>query len=123
MNEAATTRRYRAAELDLLSVLEVVIARAPKVLKNGLPNLAFFRAANAALAAPDNEPEGGGFTQVEFWLALARELSLVSGADATLVVTPQADRFFAASGDERLAALRRAWLEARDLNDAPLAEA
>jgi hypothetical protein len=119
MNHAAATptRRFRAAELDLLSVLEVVIARAPKVLKNGLPNLAFFRAANTSLAAPDHEPEGAGFTQVEFWLALARELSLVSGADGCLDVTPEADRFFAASSEERLAALRRTWIESRDLNE------
>ena len=38
---ASTTHRYHSAELDLLSLLEVVIARAPKVLKSGLPNLAF----------------------------------------------------------------------------------
>jgi hypothetical protein len=114
---ATPTRRFRAAELDLLSVLEVVIARAPKVLKNGLPNLAFFRAANTSLAAPDHEPEGAGFTQVEFWLALARELNLVTSADGRLDVTPEADSFFAAGSDERLAALRRAWVESRDLNE------
>lgn len=119
MNQASAspTRRFRAAELDFLSVLEVVIARAPKVLKNGLPNLAFLRAANTSLAAPDQEAEGAGYTQVEFWLSLARELGLVSNAEGRLDVTPEADRFFAGSTEERLAALRRAWVESRDLNE------
>ncbi|MCB9893789.1 MAG: helicase-associated domain-containing protein [Planctomycetes bacterium] len=119
MTEAAATpiRRFRAAELDLLSVLEVVIARAPKVLKNGLPNLAFFRAANASLAQPDDEPGGIGFAQVEFWLALARDLSLVAEVEGRLDVTPEADEFFAQSSDERLVQLRRAWTESRDLNE------
>ena len=119
MNNAAVTaiRRFRAAELDFLSVLEVVIAKSPKVLKNGLPNLAFFRAANAALSQPDNEPGGIGFAQVEFWLALARDLSLVAEVDGRMDVTPEADRFFALTSDERLAELRRAWLESRDLNE------
>jgi hypothetical protein len=123
MNHAAATptRRFRAAELDLLSVLEVVIARAPKVLKSGQPNLAFFRAANTALATPDHEPEGASFTQVEFWLALARDLGLVSNNDGRLDVTPEADRFFAASSEERLLALRRKWVESRDLNEFLLA--
>ncbi|MCB9934250.1 MAG: helicase-associated domain-containing protein [Planctomycetes bacterium] len=119
MTEAAANpiRRFRAAELDLLGVLEVVIARGPKVLKNGLPNLAFFRAANAALARPDGETEGAGFTQVEFWLSLARELELVEVIDGCLQVTAAADEFYSAAADERLAMLRRAWLESRDLNE------
>lgn len=118
MNTAASPiQRFLAAELDLLGVLEIVIARAPKVLKNGLPNLAFFRAANAALATPDAEPEGVGFVQVEFWLSLCRALDLVAVVDNKLEVTPEADRFFALTSDERLAALREAWIESRDLNE------
>ena len=69
---ASFTRRYSAAELDLLSVLEVVVASGPKILKSGMPNLAFFRSANNALAEPDSEGQDGGFTQVEFWLHLGR---------------------------------------------------
>ena len=118
MNTAATPiQRFLAAELDLLGILEVVIARAPKVLKNGLPNLAFFRAANAALAAPDNEPEGVGFIQVEFWLSLCRALELVAVADSKLVVADAADSFFALPSGERLELLRKTWIESRDLNE------
>ncbi|MCL4731182.1 MAG: hypothetical protein KJ044_12180 [Planctomycetes bacterium] len=63
MKGAATDqgRGYRAGELDFLSVAEAVIERQPRVLKNGLPNLAFFRAANANLAQPDDEAHGHGF--------------------------------------------------------------
>jgi len=119
MNQAfaSPTRRYRAAELDLLCVLEVVIARAPRVLKSGLPNAAFLRAANASLAAPDAETDGALFTQVEFWLSLARELGLVTGADGRLEVTTEADAFFAQPAEARLETLRRAWLDSRDLNE------
>ena len=98
-------------------MLEVVIARGPKVLKNGLPNLAFFRAANVALAQPDAEPEGVGFVQVEFWLSLCRALDLVMVVDGKLDVSPEADRFFSLTSDERLRALRKAWIESRDLNE------
>jgi hypothetical protein len=112
-----TGRGFRTAELDLLSVLEVVIARAPKVLKNGLPNLAFFRAANAALHQPDDEAHGVGFVQVEFWLALARDLDLVAKVDGRLEVTPEADRFFAGTAAERLLQLRDTWLISTDLNE------
>ena len=114
---ANTTHRYHSAELDLLSLLEVVIARAPKVLKSGLPNLAFYRAANEALHTPDNETEGVGFMQVEFWMTLARNLGLVANVDGSLGVTPEADRFFAASSSERLEQLREAWLESIELNE------
>ncbi|MBZ0137860.1 MAG: hypothetical protein K8I27_15980 [Planctomycetes bacterium] len=118
MNTAASPmQRFLAAELDLLGVLEVVIARSPKVLKNGLPNLAFFRAGNAALAQPDNELDGVGFGQVEFWLSLCRALELVAAVDSKLEVTPAADDFFALSSGERMEALRRAWIHSRDLNE------
>ena len=112
-----TARGFHTAELDLLSVLEVVIARSPKVLKNGLPNLAFFRAANAALHEPDDEADGVGFVQVEFWLTLARNLELLANADGQLVVTPEADQFFAISSGERLLRLRETWLAATELNE------
>lgn len=119
MTEAAAgpTRRFRAAELDLLGVLEVVIARAPKVLKNGLPNLAFFRAANAALSSPDGDAQEGGFVQVEFWLTLARELELITVADGLLEVTPAADQFWGNPPEQRQVLLRRAWLDSRQLNE------
>lgn len=117
-NAAANlTRRFRAAELDLLSVLEVVVARAPKVLKSGLPNLAFFRAANEALAEPDTEEAGGGFTQVEFWVHLARGLELITTAEGNLTVTPAADEFFELPIDARRERLQEAWLSARDINE------
>lgn len=114
---ASPIQRFLAAELDLLGVLEIVIARTPKVLKNGLPNLAFFRAANAALATPDDEPEGVGFVQIEFWLSLCRALDLVAIVDGKLDVTAEADRFFALTSDERLSALRESWIESKDLNE------
>lgn len=110
-------QKFLAAELDLLGVLETIIARAPKVLKNGLPNLAFFRSANAALAAPDDEAQGVGFVQVEFWLSLCRALELVGINDGKLEVTTTADEFFAQQPDTRLDRLRQAWLNSRDLNE------
>jgi hypothetical protein len=118
MNTAAgPMQRFLSAELDLLGILEVALARAPKVLKNGLPNLAFFRAANAALARPDDEAHGFGFVQVEFWLSLCRGLDLVAVIDDKLEVTPEADRFFAMTSEQRLETLREAWVESRDLNE------
>lgn len=117
---AIITRRVRAAELDLLSLLEVAVARAPKVLKNGLPNLAFYRAANAALHEPDDESRGVGFVQVEFWMTLARHLGLTCNNDGQLGVTSEADRFFASTSEERLVRLREAWLDSTDLNEIAL---
>ncbi|NUO16389.1 MAG: hypothetical protein HUU03_08100, partial [Planctomycetaceae bacterium] len=69
---------YRAGELDLLGVLETAIAQNPRLLKGGLPNLAFFKAANEALLEPDTADDGRGFPQVEFWLALARGAGLLA---------------------------------------------
>ncbi len=119
MNHAAAnlTRGYAAGELDLLAVLETVIARHPRVLKNGFPNLAFFRQANAALSQPDDEATGVGFSQVEFWIALARQLGLVRDHGSKLEATSQADRFFAMPALERRDNLRTAWLNAHDFNE------
>lgn len=108
---------YRAGELDLLSFLEAVIARQPRVLKNGLPNLAFFRAANAALSQPDDEAEGHGFSQIEFWLALARELGLLATEDDQLKVAAVADEFFALPFESRRERIREAFLGCRELNE------
>jgi hypothetical protein len=113
----ATAHSYAAGELDLLAVLEIVIAKRPRVLKNGLPNLAFFRVANSALSQPDDEAEGVGFSQVEFWIALARQLSLVHEHDGKLEASAAADAFFALPALERRERLRAAWLEARDFNE------
>ncbi|MBX3458946.1 MAG: helicase-associated domain-containing protein [Planctomycetes bacterium] len=114
---SATVTNYSQGELDLLAVIEMVIARAPRVLKNGLPNLAFFRTANQALAQPDNEHEGGAFAQIEFWLAIARQAGLLAEADGTLAPGPRADAFFALPADQRRETLRSAWFDARDLNE------
>lgn len=110
-------QRYATGELDLLAILETVIAKHPRVLKNGLPNLAFFRAANNALSQPDDEAEGTGFSQVEFWLALSRQLELLVDEDSRLLPTDSADVFFAQPAEERREQLRQAWLNARDLNE------
>lgn len=108
---------YRAGELDFLSFAETVIDKQPRVLKNGLPNLAFFRAANAVLVTPDDEAEGHGFPQVEFWLTLARDLEMVGVTGDKLNVTPAADAFFALPFIERRARMREAFLNSRELND------
>lgn len=118
VNPATDIRRgYLYGELDLLGILETVAARRPKVLKNGLPNLAFFRAANAALARPDVEAEGVGFVQVEFWLTLAHEAGLLSENDSVLEPSAAADEFFASPLTERREFMRRAWLNSRHLNE------
>lgn len=118
MNPATDIRSgYLHGELDLLGILETVAARRPKVLKNGLPNLAFFRAANAALTRPDVEAEGVGFVQVEFWLTLAREAGLLDENDATLEATVATDDFFALPLLERREFIRRAWLSSSHLNE------
>jgi len=108
---------YRAGELDLLSIAETVIERRPRVLKNGLPNLAFFRAANAVLATPDDESNGHGFPQVEFWLTLTRELGMVTIKGDTLDATPAADEFFALPFAQRRDRMREAFLNSPGLND------
>lgn len=110
-------RGYRAGELDFLSVAEAVHDRQPRILKNGLPNLAFFRLSNALLAQPDDESEGHGFPQVEFWLALAREQGFMTTEGERLVVTAAADRFFQLPFVQRRDTLRAAFLNSRDLND------
>jgi hypothetical protein len=119
MNPTASNlaRGYAAGELDLLAVLETVIARHPRVLKNGLPNLAFFRAANGALSQPDDEASGVGFSQIEFWIALARQLGLVHDHNSKLESTTEADRFFALPMAERRDRLREAWVNAHDFNE------
>ena len=119
MNHAAANlvRGYAAGELDLLAVLETAIARHPRVLKNGLPNLAFFRAANAALSQPEDEAEGVGFSQVEFWIALARQLRLVEDRHGRLEVTGAADAFFADEPATRRDRLREAWIDAHEFNE------
>lgn len=116
MNQAAATS-FANGELDLLAVIEMVIARAPRVLKNGLPNLAFFRACNQSLSQPDDESEGAAFAQVEFWLAVARQAGLLTQGEGTLLPGPQADTFFAQQAEQRRETLRRAWFDARDLNE------
>lgn len=119
MTRAAIDPRkgYRAGELDFFSLVETVIAKAPRVLKNGLPNLAFFRAANAALAQPDNEDEGHGYTQVEFWLALGRELDVLAVVQDRLEVGPGAAAFFAQPFAARRERMRGAFLTCRAMND------
>jgi hypothetical protein len=115
------TKGYIAGELDLLAVLESAMARQPRVLKSGLPNLAFMRAANAALGQPDNEGELGRFNQLEFWLTLARELGLVSVVDDRLTTGPEADEFFAMPAPQRCERLRNAWLNSIGVNEFALA--
>ncbi|MCC6464832.1 MAG: hypothetical protein IT463_05775 [Planctomycetes bacterium] len=114
---AAQLKGFRTGDLDLLAVLEAVLARAPKVLKSGLPNLAFVRAANAGLQQPDDESEGHGFPQVEFWLTLARELSLLEVEGDRLVVSAAADAFYGLETRRRRDRLREAWLDSRLLNE------
>ncbi|KAA0218117.1 hypothetical protein EDM80_01915 [bacterium] len=108
---------YRAGELDLLGVLETAIAQNPRLLKGGLPNLAFFKAANDALLEPDSADDGRGFPQVEFWLALSRGAGLVAARDGRLEPTAAADRFFALPFEQRRAELREAWLTCTELNE------
>jgi len=117
MKTAGQIQGYRNGELDLLSVLEIVIAQKPRVLKGGLPNLSFFRAANEALLEPDDASEGVGFWQVEFWLALARGAGLLRNADGKLEPTAAADEFFALGFEERRKRLRDAWLDCSELNE------
>lgn len=117
MKSATAQAGFRAGELDLLSVIESVIAKQPRVLKNGLPNLAFFRAANAVLAKPDDEAEGHGFSQVEFWLTLAREAELLRVEDSELVVGAGADAYFALPVGQRRERMRETFLRSRGLND------
>lgn len=108
---------YRAGELDFLSIVETVIDKQPRVLKNGLPNLAFFRAANAVLATPDDEADGHGFPQVELWLTLARDLGMVGIDGDRLAILPAADAFFALPFGERRDRMRDTFLNSRGLND------
>ena len=119
MNYAAANelRGYAQGELDLLAVLESVISRQPRVLKNGLPNLAFFRICNGALSQPDVEAEGVAYSQVEFWLALARQLGLVHEVDGRLEPDDSADRFFDAPLAQRRTKLRETWLNSLDFNE------
>ena len=117
MKSATTHAGFRAGELDLLSVIEAVIARRPRVLKNGLPNLAFFRAANEVLAQPDDEARGHGFSQIEFWLTLARESDLLRVDDSELSPSPAADAYFALPFEKRRERMREAFLDSRNLND------
>ncbi len=117
MKTAGQILGYRNGELDLLSVLEVVIAQKPRVLKGGLPNLSFFKAANDALLEPDDAAEGVGFSQVEFWLALARGAKLVRIEDSRLEPTLESDAFFAQSFEQRREQLRAAWLDCSELNE------
>lgn len=120
MKTAGQIQGYRHGELDLLSVLEVVIALKPRVLKGGVPNAAFFKAANEALLEPDDESEGTGLRQVEFWLALARSCGLLRNADGRLEPGSEADRFFAQPYEERRRILREAWLDCAELNELAL---
>lgn len=119
MKSALSTARkgYRFGELDLLSIIETVLDRQPRVLKNGLPNLAYFRAANAVLAQPDDESEGHGFPQVEFWLTLARELDLVRDEGDRLVISGGVDAFFQQPFAQRRENIRQAFLDSHGLND------
>lgn len=117
MKTAGQIQGYRSGELDLLTVLEIVIAQKPRVLKGGLPNLAFFKAANEALIEPDDAAEGVGFWQVEFWLALCRGAGLLRVEDGRLEPTPASDAFFAQSFEQRRGQLRAAWLECSELNE------
>jgi hypothetical protein len=118
---ATITKGYAAGELDLLALLESILARQPRVLKSGLPSLAFLRIANAALARPDNESELGRFNQIEFWLTLARELGLVEIEDNRLAISPRADRFFAMPAAQRCEMLRNGWLNSLGINEFALA--
>lgn len=120
MKTAGQISGYRNGELDLLSVLEVVIAQKPRVLKGGLPNLAFFKAANDALIEPDDASEGVGFWQVEFWLALCRGAGLLRNVDGKMEPTAAADEFFAQPFEERRRRLREAWLECGEFNELAL---
>ena len=113
-------RGYQAGELDLLAVLETVLDRAPKLLKSGQPNLAFFRAANAALISPESEKDSDHFYQVEFWIELAYQLELLEHADGKLAVTKYTDEFFAQDWQDRLHDVQRAWLDCRDINEIAL---
>ncbi|CAG0991982.1 hypothetical protein PLCT2_02523 [Planctomycetaceae bacterium] len=117
MKTAGQIQGYRNGELDLLSVLEIVIAQKPRVLKGGLPNLSFFKAANEALLEPDDASEGAGFWQVEFWLALARGAGLVQVLDGRMEPTPESDEFFALGFEERKKRLRESWLASSELNE------
>lgn len=120
-----TTNRlkgYQAGEMDLLAVLEVVMDRAPKILKSGQPNLAFFRAANAALSSPDSEKLSDRFFQIEFWLALAFELELLEQTTGVLTVAKYTNEFFEQSWEDRLHAAQQAWLSSRDINEIALSQ-
>ncbi|MCC6574501.1 MAG: hypothetical protein IT462_11995 [Planctomycetes bacterium] len=119
MNPATAKRacNYRTGEADLLSVLEIVIAQQPRVLKGGQPNLTFFRAANEALISPDDEQGAAGFVQVEFWLALARSAGLTAIVEGSLAVTAKADAFWSLPADQRRERLQQAWLAAGDVSE------
>ncbi|MHC4841848.1 MAG: hypothetical protein ACYTDT_13000, partial [Planctomycetota bacterium] len=113
-------RGYHAGEMDLLAVLETISDRAPKLLKSGAPNLAFFRAANQALLTADSEQHSDRFYQVEFWLALSYELGLVEHVDSKLAVAKATDEFFDQSWEDRLQAVQGAWLQSRDISEIAL---
>ncbi|MDC1141484.1 helicase-associated domain-containing protein [Planctomycetota bacterium] len=111
---------YIAGEMDLLSVLETVSDRNPKLLKSGAPNLAFFRAANRVLLTPDSEQDSDRFYQVEFWLAISFELGLIEINDHKLSLSRAADEFFEQDWSDRLHAAQDAWLQSRDINEIAL---
>lgn len=108
---------YRAGELDLLAVLETAVALRPRLLKGGSPNQAFFKAANEALLEPDDAEQGNGFTQVEFWFALARAAGFLDADDGRLEPTIECDQFFALSFEQRRDRLREVWLDCAGLNE------